>query len=381
MIKENPNTIVVDSGNLTNGGDPYKLDIIASAMAKIGYCAVGVGELDARLADLFHSKMAEHKLTVVDTSPAADTRAVPFVLKNVGEVRVGILSFGVAPPNVTVDDMELRKMRFTALRDAREKSDVLVLLDQAGIATKEWLERNGSRMGAPDIVIRGYGSGGHDYEDVAGRTRIMPATFQTKQMGVIDLEVAPAQEAKVKLTRLTLDETFDEDAVIRTSIDEAMKAAGLQPPAHGTASPGNSSIAVVQKPVYLPAYCKHCHLKQYEDWEHTKHARALQTLVNEQKTTPECLPCHSERFRATGRFVPPTNGIGGVDCATCHADSLPHGMERKDMAQRAKVRPGICLECHTKERSPDYDEKTFFPRVAHSTSGVGPATASVPTGK
>ena len=85
---------MVDSGNLTDGFGLQKLDVIASAMAKMGYAAVGVGGNDAVIGDQFYSKMGTHKLTVVDTSPAANKDAVPFVLKVIGGVKVGILSFG-----------------------------------------------------------------------------------------------------------------------------------------------------------------------------------------------------------------------------------------------------------------------------------------------
>ncbi len=348
-------------------------------MVKMGYAAVGVGELDARLGSEFYAKMAAHKLTVVDTSPTADKSAVPFVLKTVGGVKVGIISFGASPPNVAVDEMALRKTRFTALKEARAKCDVLVLLDQAGVATREWVDRNAPRVGAPDIVIRGYGEGKNDNEDNVGATHIMPAMLQCKQMGLIDIEVTPGQAPRVGVTRVTLDETYAENPELLKQINDAMTAMALP----ATEVPDHSHTASgvgPPKPTYSNRLCKACHLAQYEDWAKTKHARALQTLIDQKKTTPECLSCHSERFRTAQQFTQPDNGLGGVDCATCHAASLPHGMERKAMAERTPVPPSLCLQCHTKERSPDYDEKTFFPMVAHKSAAAA-TTASVPAAK
>jgi len=373
-VKENPNTIVVDSGNLTDGSGPQKLDIIASAMVKMGYTAVGVGNVDATLGDQFYSKLAAHKLAIVDTSPAADKSAVPFLLKTVGGVKVGILSFGVAAPNVTVDDMELRKMRFTAYKEARAKSDVLILLDQARVATRDWIDRNGPRFGAPDIVIGGTRNSGNSNEEVVARAHIMPPLSQAKEMGIIDLEVTPGQEAKVDFKRITLDEKYVEDPDILKQVNDGIQALGLPNTPDPPHTPNAQGVAMKQ--YYSVNLCKACHLKQYEDWVQTKHARALKTLVDSKNTTPDCMPCHSERFRAAQQYLASDNPVGGVECATCHADSLPHGMERKQMAVRAKVQPALCLQCHTKDRSPTYDEKTYFPRVAH-TSATGPATASV----
>jgi predicted CXXCH cytochrome family protein len=64
-------------------------------------------------------------------------------------------------------------------------------------------------------------------------------------------------------------------------------------------------------------------------------------------------------------MVIPANALGGVDCSTCHHEALPHGMERKDITRKTKVSPKLCLNCHTKERSPDYDEEMYFPMVTH----------------
>lgn len=348
-------------------------------MAKMGYAAVGVGSSDAVLGDKYYEKLAANHLAVVDTSPVANKSAVPFLLKVVGGVKVGILSFGVRPSGVIVDDMELRKMRFAALKDARAKSDVLILLDQAGIATRDWIDRNGPRIGAPDIVIGGINNGNPSYsEEVIGRAHIMPCLPQAKELGVIDLEVSPNVEPKVALTRLALNEKIAEDPDLLKQINDANQAMGIAP-AGDNYVPANQ-VGFVPKPTYSPKLCKACHLKQYEDWSQTKHAKALQTLVDATRTTPDCLPCHSETYRAARQYSRPDNGIGGVECATCHADALPHGMERQQMATHSKVEPALCLQCHTKERSPTYDEKTYFPRVVHA-GVMGPATASVPSGR
>lgn len=371
-MKEEPNTICVDSGNLTDGSIPEKLGIIASTMVKMGYVAVGVGSRDATLGDQFYSKLTAQKLTVVDTSPSANKLAVPFVLKTVGGVKVGILSFGAAAPGVTVDEMELRKMRFSALKDARSKCDVLVLLDQAGVATRDWIDRNGPRFGAPDIVIDGIRDNGNYSEEVVARAHIMPCLPQAKEIGVIDLEVTPGQEPSVNVTRLPLDEKVVEDPDVLKQVNDGNLALGVAP---SNPSPTISNTAIVAgvKPYYSPNLCKACHLKQYEDWVQTKHSVALKTLVDGQKTTPDCLPCHSERYRATQQVIVGDGAFGGVECASCHADTLPHGMERKQMVSNAKVQPVLCLQCHTKDHSPTYDEKTYFPRIAHAAS---PATTT-----
>ena len=165
--------------------------------AKVGYVAIGVGDQDVLLGDIFYKRAADSKITVVDTAPNANPAAVPFLSKDVGGVKVGIVSFGAPRPNTAADDIALWKMRFTTLRDIRNECDILVLLDQAGAVNKDWIDRNMSRTGMPDIVVGGAGSKAQSEEVVVGRTHIMPVLAGTKDIGVVDLEVAPGQEPKI----------------------------------------------------------------------------------------------------------------------------------------------------------------------------------------
>ncbi|MCX8053544.1 MAG: cytochrome c family protein, partial [Armatimonadetes bacterium] len=114
-----------------------------------------------------------------------------------------------------------------------------------------------------------------------------------------------------------------------------------------------------------PLMCISCHPKEYEDWAKTKHAQAVATLNREQRMIPECLKCHSELYRRLNRVSNSFDQPGGVECATCHFGSLPHGVERKNVTTRVKVDPKICTECHTKQWSPNYEEKSYMARVSH----------------
>jgi hypothetical protein len=362
---------------------PGKLDIIMSVMSQLKYAAVGVGNADARLGGEFLSKAEKNKLTVVDTSLGEDKRAVPFVIKDVGGVKVGIISFGVAMAGSKTNEYALRKARFEIFKDVRSKCDVLILLDQANAATDDWLTRNAARLGSPDIIIGGPDRQKLTAEQVVGKTHVMPSLFQAKEIGVIDVELTPGQAPTVKAQRIMMDETFAEDQQIAKQVGQGILAIGGNPvPSPVSNQPGMTANAggvgntngFDAKPYYSPMLCKACHQKEYEDWALTKHSKALKTLVDSKNMTPDCLPCHSELYRDTRNSMALNNLVAGVECATCHKDALPHGLERKDMAVRSKVDPKLCLECHTKERSPTYDAKTYFPQIVHA--GIAPTTTA-----
>lgn len=348
-----------------------------SVMSELGYDAVGLGMSDLSMGQVFYEKAAANKLTLLDASPIANKQTLPYIIKNVGGVRVGIISFSAVPRDAAVSDYELLKSRYEIYKTARSKCDVLIVLDQAGVTTDEWIARNASRLGNPDIIIPGTwrAVGG---EQVVGNTHIAPPNFQAKNLGVIDVEFTPGQPFKVTYNSVPLDDKFAEDQKVADRVAKGILATNVQPQAASAVEAYvESSQQSNVKPYYSPLLCKACHQKHYDDWIQTKHAIALKTLVDRKSTNPDCLPCHSELYRATGRYVANQNQYAGVECATCHANALPHGLERKDMTVRVKVDPKLCVTCHTKERSPAYDENTYLPKVAH-TLVVPTTTASKP---
>ncbi|MDH7602552.1 MAG: multiheme c-type cytochrome [Armatimonadota bacterium] len=387
LKRENPHCVIVESGNLTN--TPDRVGLIASILAELGYDAVGVGETDIRVCgEEFYKKAAEAKLTVIDASPGAPRSAVPYVIKDVDGVKVGIVSFGYSLRLSEQDDYERRKALYSVYSEARRKSDVLIVLDQSNTVTREWIESNEKRFGAPDIVIGGVMQRTLMEETVIGKTHIVPTSIQGRDVGVVDLEFASGQPLKCSVRKIALDDNIAEDTAIKKRVEEFMGKIRQTPtyaPAIGNSAP-QSQVTTGQggAKYYPPLLCKACHAAEYEQWEGTRHARAVATLTAQQRAIPECLKCHSEMFRRLQRLTLTSGAPAGVDCMTCHEKSLPHGLERKESPVRVKVDTKICLQCHDKEWSPNYNEKTYLPKVTHgpnSAQAAEPAesNSSAPT--
>lgn len=358
----------MDSGNLSS--TPDKLDLITSVYAELGYDAIGIGAMDDRLGDQYYSQVAAKKLTVLDARPGARDCTVRYVIKDVGGVKVGVVSFGGVTLAPGQNQYELRRSLYAAYKEARDGSDILILLDQSNIANQEWLERNAARLGAPDIIIGGIANAAMSQERVIGRTHIVPTFTQSRALGVVDVEFTPGQDPVMVWRKVPLGPDVPEDESIAKRVDEMMleirkKAGVVVSAAEGAYTPGQHN----PNSYYPPLTCKACHIEQYEDWTRTRHAHAISTLLDARRAIPECLECHSEMWRRAKRIVLPQEGIGGVECATCHFDSLPHGMERRDSGVRVKVNPRLCIECHTSMHSPNYDEATYLPKVSHLNSG------------
>lgn len=367
--------MIVESGNLVN--EPGKLDIVVSVLKEMRYDAVGVGDSDLRVGQgKFFETAAAKGLTVLDADADAPKTTVPFVVKNVDGVRVGIVSFGAKPLDKEVNEYTLRKALYTAYKSAREQSDILVVLDQANLVTREWVERNGARLGPPDIVVGGVLRSGAMVDEVVGKTHFVPTGIQGKSIGVADIDVTPGQEAKVAVRKISIEGTVAENESIAKRVKEVMGQGSVQVE-HVSPGPVSAANTVTHapsnKPYYPPALCKACHVKEFDDWAKTRHAVALKTLVDQDRTVPECLKCHSEMYERLQSVDLTAGDVAGVECATCHMESLPHGMERRNTTVRAKVNTKSCLTCHDKQWSPDYNEGTYLAKVSHK--GVGETQA------
>jgi len=365
MLRENPNAVIIESGNVSDA--PQKLDLMASVMAQLCYDAVGVGQLDMRVSDEYHKQMAAHGITVVNARPGAPKPSRPYIVKDVAGVRVGVLGFGAPGMGENLNEFAMRRAIYSALKEARERSDILIVIDQLNLIDQAWLERNGRRLGTPDVVIPAPRTPGQNRTASVGGVRFVEIGQQGKFVGVIDAKVVKGGKLELSVKRIDLDEGVPEDQEIVKRIGE-FKGVKQVMAAH---SPSASKEPMMQMPpttvhsYFPPAMCAGCHEKQYNDWLGTRHSHAVQTLVDQNRVIPECLKCHSEMYRRVARAMVPANKVAGIECATCHFESLPHGMERAQSQVRFRVNPKMCLDCHNTERSPRYEENSYMARVSH----------------
>jgi hypothetical protein len=221
-------------------------------------------------------------------------------------------------------------------------------------------------MGTPDIVIGGVRNSVMPKEQIIGKTHIIPTSVQGKLIGVADVSLVGGQMLDTVLQMVPVDKNVREDEAVRKEISDFLTAPRRS---LSTTLSFQPLQAGKESRYYDSASCKVCHPNEYEDWRKTDHARALRTLKSKDRLIPECLQCYSEEFRETGRYSAKPAVPAGVECATCHATVLPHGTEGPAPRTTRKVDAKTCLECHTSERSPDYDEKTYLPMVSHKPQG------------
>jgi len=104
--------------------------------------------------------------------------------------------------------------------------------------------------------------------------------------------------------------------------------------------------------------CSKCHSEVYEEWKKTNHAKAYTTLVDRNRHfDPECLPCHTTRFGEPGGFniESQEEELAHVQCESCHGSGAEH-MAKDGAIPLKRFDKSVCLKCHTKERSSDFEK-------------------------
>ncbi len=321
LTKENPNTVIIDSGNISTNFE--KMGVIASIMSKMKYDAVGIGNYEMLHLEPFIKQAGKNGLQVIDSGAEKSKSSIPYLIKQVGGAKVGIISYGA---NCVGPERMLRGRRESfnsTYKTARRSSDILILLDQGGIATRAWLQGEAEQMGAPDIVIGGASYAKITKEEMIGKTHIMPTSTQGKQIGVIDVEIQPDRSLSMSAQMFLIDKKIAEDEVIKKQIDEYIKKTVfiITPEMLASLNAARSSKSAYTS----PETCKRCHPDKYEQWSKTRHANAINTLAALERKVPDCLPCHSEEYRKTLKTTRPASMPTGIECATCHASVLPHG--------------------------------------------------------
>lgn len=240
-LKNNPNTIIVDSGDL--GYTKDQVAFILDALKKMGYAAIGVGDADARIGDDFYTAAKERGVQVLEAGPNQPAGVKPFIIQKINGLRVGVISFGSLGAKSLADakPLDVRKARYAAFMEARKASDILILLDQAGVADEDWLTRNAKRLGSPDLVIGTAGRGASVSQSrTIGGTTIAPVGTQARSIGVVKVYRSQGKAGfEVEINPVELGENYADDKDMADAVQK-FEQGGQKYPVPEPAAPSES---------------------------------------------------------------------------------------------------------------------------------------------
>lgn len=379
LKKKEKNLVVIDSGDLFFSSDalPFgsntqwrlKAELIGDSYKIMGVDAIGVGEKDLAMGLEFLKTQAEKGLKIIATNLSSEKHPwlLPYLIIEKNHKKIGIISLlqGKIKPEEGEIKEPIRAMD-EVINTIRNKTDLIVLLSHLKPSDEENLLKSRSDI---EIIISSHMGYISQKPREVNRKLILSAGNRGKYAGVIRLKFNGKGPYSVRTTgnnegTYTYESEWipiEQDMPSESRIDKLIaeyntKIAELN-------ATGKREIVT-----YITADgCKGCHEKQYQFWKSTKHAMAYQTLKALKKNMdPECIPCHTTGFGKTGGFTSPSNvgNLKGVQCESCHENSTQHGKAGGRKEVKRAVPEIICRECHTPERSPDFDYNTRLPAVS-----------------
>lgn len=202
--KDPGHTLVLDAGDISTGGpisDYFKAIPMVEAMNLIGYDAMTVGNHDMDAGRIALKNIADKanfsvlSANLIDSSPGEAMKIKPYIIKQVGDIKVGIL--GLTTPQATslLSKEDKKNIQFISAVDTARKmvpemkekgADMVIILSHMGVKSDKELAKNIDNV---DVIVGGHSHTElHDPVKIAGTT-IIQAGSQGKYLGKMELDV------------------------------------------------------------------------------------------------------------------------------------------------------------------------------------------------
>lgn len=322
--------LLIDAGNSMGEDTPQgrlKSEVVINSFEIIGYDVTAFFNDDNLLLESFLTPL-------VDKSAVTALSEAPSYPSSIQ------LKQDFAIVNISADPMAYKKGRLNILLSERAVSeakeikgwDVIIL--SSGELLEEAVKADGT------VIVSGYPKG--------------------EKLGILTLKVGDDGLVSGFTHRWqSLGKDMEEDLKIRDLIDQydakvadLLKDEEMQPPTDSTYFGYES--------------CVECHQPFFEKWSATRHASAFATLEAVGKSKdPECVKCHTTGYRKEGGFysATATPGLRNVQCEQCHGPGREHLADYN--IPMVSIEESVCLRCHTKENSPDFDFTTYIEKIKH----------------
>ena len=382
-MQEENNVLLADAGNVFGyAGVQSRLKSATAirAMALMAYDVLNLSNLEFSFGlDFLLQTTSSSPIPVIsanivyedtDEPVTAPSRIISFDNFNVGLMGVVgkkyekfILDANAeaARPVKVIDEMTALQQQVNALRN---DVDILIVLANTGVDRAKEIAQDITGI---DVIVCGHGAETIPSYYYINKVYIVKAGYEGTTIGKLSLSL----DGRNKIidaagTVITLEKTIEEDSGILALIDEYHKslkeyADELFDFVPKQPSSGGSYVG--------SATCAGCHASQTDQWNTTDHAGAFNSLaVNNQDYNPECVSCHVTGFGYVGGFKRPdhTPEMADVQCEMCHGAGAEHAANpQPGYGQISPLDCDMCINCHTSDRSPNFDCATYYIEVAH----------------
>lgn len=321
--------ILIDAGNFLDKNTPQgrlKAEAMLKAFSIMKYDAVAFLKMEKEFPySFFSGLLKKYNIPVISAMP--QYRQSISIKHNTFHVNVSVnpKNYQKGKLNILLTDQPIPEIKHV-------KGWNIIILS-SGEILEEPLKVNGT------IIVSGYPKG--------------------ERLGILTLQIDGGGEVlEFKHGWQNLGKDIKEDINVRKALKEydAKVARLLKDDSKPSAEISNLGVSK----------CGECHQPFVESWKKTKHAGAFTSIERAGKSAdPECIKCHTAGFGEKGGFysAKTTPMLTNVQCEACHGPGREHLLDFSKPMQ--PVAEYVCLKCHTKSTSPDFNYPVYLEKIKH----------------
>ena len=323
--------------------DQHRIQTTLTAMEIMGYDAFFPFDAET---EIIQNREVDLSFTFLDSDLTQDSDS--YLIKTVGEKRIAMVTLDLKDPaEVAFVPEKLNSV----LSKVQAQSDFVVGLSHSPPEVNRELAQKYPSLSA---ILSPY----EGETEKIGNVLLAYCSAKGKTLGALMLT-----DSAVDIQHIALTEYVSDDPDIRRLLDDFYHRVAtdhqLQIASHRLFSSQQEEQNYRNSYIGSQA-CQGCHQKEFSQWSHSSHATAFNTLRTVgREYYPECVTCH-----VTGSGYESGSQIGNpkrehlvdVGCETCHGPGKLHAYTPLKENIRGQVPEKVCMECHTPEHSPGFDQ-------------------------
>ena len=345
-----PHSFKSDDPSTENGvlmRDQHRVQTTLTAMEMMGYDAFFPFDSETGIVQ-------NEKLDLSFTSLASDLpqSSDSYLIKTIGGKRIAMVALDLK------DATEVRSVseRLNVLMsEVQAQSDFVVGMSHSPIEINRALAREYSSFSA---ILSPY----EGETEKIGDVLLVYCHSKGKTLGALMLSDG-VEDISFKVQQIALTESVSDDPDVRKLLDDFYHQVAtdhqFQIISHRLFS--SEPLEQDDRNTYIGSQaCQECHQKEFTQWSHSSHATAFNTLrTMGREYYPECVTCHVTGSGYESGYQignPEREHLVDVGCETCHGPGRQHAYTPLKENIRGPVPEKVCMECHTPEHSPGFDQ-------------------------
>ena len=341
--------------------DQHRVQTTLTAMEMIGYDAFFPFEAETEIVQNY---VVDVSFPFLSSDLTQDSGS--YLIKTVGGKRIAVVGLSI---NDMREIESISDKLNSFLSKVQEQSDFVVGLSHSPPEVNRQLAREYPSFSA--ILSPSEGE-----TEKIGEVILAHCGSKGKTLGAL-LLTDGEMDISAQVQQIALTEHVSDDPDVRELLDNFYHQVAsdhqLQTVSHRLFS--SEPFEQDDKNSYIGSQaCQECHQKEFTQWSHSSHATAFNTLRTVgREYYPECITCHVTGSGYESGYQignPDREHLVDVGCETCHGPGKQHVYIPLKENIRGQVPEKVCMECHTPEHSPGFDQliEYVMSEVDHSRS-------------